>query len=222
MFNNTYARTTVYNLPIFSETRNITILGDNKKTLAETATDFVFSFYRLMNNVVVFDAHGLFKNLAGREDKIFVTDSKEYMNTFLQHLIKYKAKSNVYLVILNAQELQQELILQLLKQENTFVKVVLFYNKPTKFLQDIVFNAQQVVFFKTVKFAFLKLSTKICLECGYAMPFLIKKMKGFVVCNMQDRTCKLYNANLGLKTHLIYNEITEVLEILLKKEAKNG
>jgi len=222
MFNNTYARTTVYNLPIFPETRNITVIGDNKRTLAEAATDFVFSFYRIMEDIVVFDAHNLFKNLVGKNKKIFITGNKDYMNAFLQHLIKYKAKSNVYLVILNAQELEQKLILQLLRQENTFVKVVLFYNKPTNFLQNIAFNTQQVVFFKTVKFPFLILSTRICLECGYAMPFLIKKLKGFVVCNMQDRSCKLYNANLGLKTHLIYNEITEVLEILLKKEAKNG
>jgi len=47
-------------------------------------------------------------------------------------------------------------------------------------------------------------------------------MKGFIVCDMQKRLCEFYKANLGLKSYLIYNEITEVLEILLKKGIKNG
>ena len=219
MFNNTYARTTVYNLPILPYVCNLTITGDNKRILAEAATDFVFSFYRFMENVIVFDAYNLFKNLANSKN-IFVTNNTDFMNLYLKYLIKNKAKSNFYLVILNAHKLKQELILKLLRQNNKFVKLVLFYNNYVEELQDIVFNTQEVVFFKTLNNNFIELSSKLCLECDVSIPFLLGKMKGFIVCDMQNRLCEFYKANLGLKSHLIYNEITEVLEILLKKRSK--
>ena len=44
MFDNTYARTTIYNLPIFPAANNLLIAGDNKRTLAEVVQDFVFSW----------------------------------------------------------------------------------------------------------------------------------------------------------------------------------
>ena len=219
MFNNTYARTTIYDLPVFPIAHNLIVLGDNKRILAEVATDFIFSFYKLMKNVTVFDAHNLFKNLAN-DKKIFVTNNADFMNLYLEYLIKNKANQDFYLIILNAQMLKQELVVKLLKQNNTFVNVILFYNNSVKELQDIAFNTQEVIFFKTFNKNFLNLAEKFCLECEYLLPFLLRKMKGFVTCNMQTRVCKYNKANLGLKTHLIYNEITEILEILLKEKTK--
>lgn len=215
----TYARTTVYDLPVFPATHNLAIFGDNKRILAEVATDFVFSFYKMMKNIIVFDAHNLFKNLAN-DKKIFVTNNANFMNLYLEYLIKNKANQDFYLIILNAQMLKQELVVKLLKQNNTFVNVILFYNNSVKELHDIVFNTQQVIFFKTFNNYFSNLAEKLCLECEYSISFLISKIKGFVVCDMQTRICKYNKANLSLKTHLLYNEITEILEILLKEKTK--
>ena len=219
MFDNTYARTTIYNLPVFPNVNNITILGDNKRTLAEVAQDFVFSFYKILDNVVVFNPNKLFKNLY-KTKNIFVTDNADFINTYITYLIKHKAKENVYLVLCSADKLKQDLLLKLLKQQNKFVNVVLLYNKPAKELIDIAFYSDEVVFFKTNNAKFIDLANKLCLECNCYLPVLLKRMQGFVVCNTNTRKCNYIKANLGLKTHLLFYEITEILEILFKKSYK--
>jgi len=222
MFDKTFGRTTVYSLPVFPYTRNLVVLGDNKRILAEVATDFVFSFYRFFSEIIVFDMHNLFNNLSN-SNKIFVTDNKNYFNNLLQHFIENAIQTNLCLVILNAQELDQNLIFKLLKQKNNNLNIILFYNKNTEKLYDIIFSTEEVIFFKTNNPDFLEISNRVCLynKCRFRADFLLKRLKGFMVCDIISRRCEAFNANLGLKTHLLYNEITEILEILFKKQTIN-
>jgi len=221
MFDKTFGRTTVYSLPIFPHANNLVVLGDNKRVLAEAANDFVFSFYNFFEKVIVFDVYNLFKKFLGGNEIPVISD-KNYFNNLLQHLIERTIPIDLCLVILNAQFLNQDLILKLLKQQNNKLNIVLFYNEHTEKLYDIIFFTQEVIFFKTKNAEFLEISNRICLDIKYDFrtDFLLKELKGFLVCDMKKRNCEVFKANLGLKTHLIYNEITEILEILLKKLKK--
>lgn len=217
MFNDTYLTTTIYRLPVFPKTNNILLIGDNKRTLAEVATDFVFSSYKFYNHIIVFDMYNLFRNLTNT--KTLITNNVKHINNLLKYLVNNNIENNIALVILNAQLINQDLLLKLIKQQKQNINIFLAYNNYIKKVYDIAFNVEEVIFFKTQNKKILRIGNNLCLDSDVKFYNLIQKAKnGFVVCNMINRSCEIHKTNLGLKAHLLYNNITEIIEICLTKK----
>lgn len=215
MLNNICAHTTIYNIPLLPFTKNLLLIGDNKRIHAEVVTDFIASFYKLLRKtqIIVYNKDNLFKNIYNLNNIVQIQENK-IINVFLQKLIKHKSDKQILFIALNTETLEQDLILKLLKTNKNNLQTIFAYTKPVKDLNKIINYTQQAIFFKTKQPQFLNLYKNFCNKTD------LKKSKGFVNLDFQKQKCEYYRANLGLKTHLLYNELTEILSVMFKKFSK--
>lgn len=133
MLNNICAHTTIYNIPLLPFTKNLLLIGDNKRIHAEVVTDFIASFYKLLRKtqIVIYDKDNLFKNIYNLNNIVQIQENK-IINVFLQKLLQHNLNKQILLVLLEAETLEQDLILKLLKTNKNNLKTILAYTKPIK------------------------------------------------------------------------------------------
>lgn len=158
MLNNICAHITIYNIPLLPFTKNLSLIGDNKRIHAEVVTDFIASFYKLLRKtqIVIYDKDNLFKNIYNLNNIVQIQENK-IINVFLQKLLQHNLNKQILLVLLEAETLEQDLILKLLKTNKNNLQTIFAYTKPVKEIEEIINYTQQTIFFKTKQPQFLNL-----------------------------------------------------------------